>query len=230
MATGRKAALAVIDVQEDFCEPHGSLAIKGGRALAPTWNDLLSRPFALKVATRDYHPRDHISFASQHAGKEPFTSKHTIKNPENPDEQPFTTLLWPDHCVQGTPGCELIPELDKSKLTLTIEKGQDRRVESYSAFGPVYRNPKVAMSGLEDTLKAASITDLFVVGLAYDFCVKHSAVDAVERGFKTYIIEDATAAADQSDQALSALRQELQEKGVEIIHLDSKELDLVKGT
>ena len=88
MATGKKSGLAVIDVQEDFCEPDGSLAVKGGRDLATVWNDLLSLPFAVKLATRDYHPKDHISFASQHSGKEPFTSSHTIKNPENHDDEP----------------------------------------------------------------------------------------------------------------------------------------------
>ena len=228
MAGGRKAALAVIDVQEDFCEPNGSLAVKDGRKVAPVWNDLLSLPFALKLATRDYHPRDHISFASQHSGKEPFTSTHTIKNPENTDDKAFTTLLWPDHCVQGTQGCELIPELDQSKLTHKIDKGQDKRVESYSAFGPVYRNPPVAMSGLGDTMEKAGITDVFVVGLAYDFCVKHTAIDAVEHGFKTFIIEDATKAVDQSEDGLSKLRKELQDNGVIIIDMDSKELDKLR--
>ena len=229
MAAGSKTGLAVIDVQNDFCEPSGSLAVKGGRELAGVWNDLLSLPFAVKLATKDFHPADHISFASQHPGKEPFTSTHTIKNPENADgDEPFTTLLWPDHCVQDTPGCELIAELDKSKLTKIIEKGQDKRVESYSAFGPVYRKPPVSMSGLADQLKEAGVTDLFVVGLAFDFCVKHTAIDAVEHGFKTFVIEDATKAVDQSEEGLASLRNELQEKGVHIIGLKSKELDLIK--
>ena len=230
MAAGKKAALAVIDVQEDFCEPNGSLAVKGGRALADTWNDLLSLPFAVKVATRDYHPADHISFASQHSGKQPFTSSHTIKNPENDEDKAFTTSLWPDHCIQGTRGCEFIPELDHSKLTEQIDKGQDKRVESYSAFGPVYRNPPVAMSGLGDTLKQKGIVDLFVVGLAYDYCVKHTAIDAVEHGFKTYVIEDGTKAVDQSEDGIAATRKELQDAGVVIIGLDSKELNAVRAT
>ena len=230
MAADRKAGLAVIDVQEDFCEPNGSLAVSDGRALAPTWNDLLSLPFAVKIATRDYHPADHISFASQHEGKHPFTSSHTIKNPENTEDKAFTTLLWPDHCIQGTSGCEFIPELDQSKLTQKIDKGQDKRVESYSAFGPVYRNPPVGVSGLGDSLKKAGVTDLFVVGLAFDYCVKHTAIDAVEHGFKTFVIEDATKAVDQSGEALAALRKELQDGGVTIIGLDSEELDAVKGS
>lgn len=229
MATGKKSGLAVIDVQEDFCEPDGSLAVKGGRDLANVWNNLLSYPFAVKLATRDYHPKDHISFASQHSGKEAFTSTHTIKNPENHDDTAFTTLLWPDHCIQGTKGAEFIPELDTSKLTQKIEKGQDRRVESYSAFGPVYRNPPVGMSGLGDELKKEGITDLYVVGLAFDYCVKHTAIDAVEHGFKTYVIEDATKAVDQSQEGLDATRKELQDSGVVLIDLKSKELEAVKA-
>ena len=229
MSAGRKAGLAVIDVQEDFCEPNGSLAVKDGRGLANVWNDLLSLPFAVKLATRDYHPRDHISFASQHTDKEAFTSTHTIKNPENHQDEAFTTLLWPDHCVQGTKGCEFIPELDLSKLTQRIEKGQDKRVESYSAFGPVYRNPPVAMSGLGDTLKQEGITDLYVVGLAFDYCVKHTAIDAVEHGFKTFVIEDATKAVDQSEQGMAATRKELEDSGVILIDLNSKELDAIRS-
>ena len=229
MAAQRKAALAVIDVQEDFCEPDGSLAVKGGRELASVWNELLDLPFEVKLATRDYHPADHISFASQHKDKQPFTSQHTIQNPENTDDKAFTTLLWPDHCVIDTKGCELIPELDKSKMDLILEKGQDKRVEAYSAFGPVYRNPRVGMSGFEDTLKKHGITDLYVVGLAYDYCVKHTAIDAVEHGFKTYVLEDATKAVDQSEEGLAATRRELQDGGVSIIDMNSQELKVVSG-
>lgn len=228
MALSGKAGLAVIDVQEDFCEPNGSLAVKGGRELAEVWNDLLSLPFAVKLATRDYHPQDHISFASQHSGKQPFADTLMVKNPENESDDPFTVTLWPDHCVQGTKGCEIIPELDQSKLTQVIRKGWDKRVEAFSAFGPAYRNPRVGMSGLGDSLREAGITDLFVVGLAYDYCVKHTAIDAVEHGFKTYVIEDATAAIDKSDEGLAKLRKELQDKGVTIIDLNSKELDAVR--
>lgn len=230
MAAKRKAALAVIDVQEDFCEPNGSLAVKDGRDLAPTWNKLLDLPFEVKLATRDYHPADHISFASQHSGKQPFTSEHTIANPENKDDKAFTTLLWPDHCVIDTPGCELIPELEKDKLDFVIEKGQDKRVEAYSAFGPVYRNPPVGMSGLGDTLKQRGITDLYVVGLAYDYCVKHTAIDAAEHGFKTYVLEDATKAVDQSEKGIAATRQELEDAGVRIIDVNSSELKAVSGS
>src|ERR1700760_318339 len=170
---GRKAALACIDIQQDFCDaPDGSLAVKGARSLAPLWNDLLARPFPVKLATRDFHPADHVSFASQHAGKEPFTSKITVQNPENEkDGDDFTSVMWPDHCIQGTPGCEFIPELDTSKLNYIVEKGKDKRVESYSGFGPPYRNPKFGMTDLDAILKKEGVSDIFIVGVAYECCV-----------------------------------------------------------
>lgn len=228
MADGRKAALACIDVQEDFCDnPDGALAVKGARALTPIWNELLSLPFAVKLATRDYHPRDHVSFASQHKGKQPFTSTLKVKNPEN-EQDVFTTTLWPDHCVQGTLGCEYISQFARSKLTHSIEKGQDKRVEMYSGFGPPYRNPKFGMTEMEDVLKKEGITDLFVVGLAFEYCVKYTAIDAVACGFRTFVIEDGTKAVDQSEQNLTAVRKELQDNGVVLIKLFSLELEKIK--
>ena len=221
MAKSRKAALAVIDVQEDFCEPNGSLAVKDGRGLASVWNTILCRPeFQIKLATRDFHPKNHVSFASQHPQATPFTSRHTIANPENACEEPFTTTLWPDHCVQGTTGCDIIPELDQSQLTHRIDKGQDPRLESYSAFGPPFRAPAVGMSGLEATLTAEGITDLFVVGLAFDYCVKYTAVDAASYGFTTYVLEDATKAVDQSAAGLAATRKTLRDAGVRVVSVD----------
>ncbi|QIW98615.1 hypothetical protein AMS68_004133 [Peltaster fructicola] len=191
---GNDAALIVVDMQEDFCEPHGALAVKGGRELATGINRLLELPFKLKIATQDHHPADHCSFASQHQDAEPFTSSHTIKNPEaagdGAEEQ--TTTLWPDHCIQGTKGADLIPELDVSKFSQIIKKGEDSRVESYSAFGPPFRNPAVDMSDLKATLEHAGIKRVYTCGLAFDFCVKYTAIDAVEAGFDTYLIEDLT--------------------------------------
>lgn len=226
---GRKAALACIDIQEDFCDaPDGSLAVSGARSLAPIWNKLLSYPFPVKIATRDFHPANHISFASQHAGKEPFTSTITIKNPENGEDDDFTTLLWPDHCVQGKPGCEFIPELDTSKLQQVIDKGQAKDLESYSGFGPPYRKPKVGMTELDEVLKKAGVTDVFVVGLAYEWCVKFTAIDAVEHGYRTYVVEDATKAVDQSKENLDKTKKDLEDKGVKVITLDAPELEQIR--
>lgn len=111
---------------------------------------------------------------------------------------------------------------------MVIDKGQDKRVESYSAFGPPFRSPTISMSGLDKTLKDHGITDLFVVGLAFDYCVKYTAIDAARHGFKTYVIEDATKAVFQDEKAMNASRKEMQDAGVHIVDLDSKELDMVK--
>jgi len=146
-------------------------------------------------------------------------TKHTILNPEatgeDIEEQEIT--LWPDHCVQGTPGCELIPELDRSTLHRTIKKGIDRRVEAYSGFGPPFRKPKVAMSTLSDLLSSNNIKKVYVCGLALDYCVKCTAIDAAKAGYETFVIEDATKAVDQSEEGLKATKREMEEHGVTFI-------------
>ena len=139
------------------------------------------------------------------------------------------SVLWPDHCVQNTPGCELIPELDKSTLHLIVDKGQDPKVESYSGFGPPFKEPKVSMTSLQDSLRNAGITEVFVVGLALDYCVKHTAIDAAKEGFKTYLVEEATKAVDQSEQALAACRTEMHDAGVLFVDLHSEELQSIKA-
>ncbi len=224
MAPPRKAALICVDIQNDFCdEPDGALAVKGSRALAPTWNKLLNMPFALKLATRDYHPRDHVSFASQHEGKKPFEDTITVKNPDN-DEESFTSTLWPDHCVQGTPGAEIIAELDKSKIDRIIHKGQDKRVEQYSGFEPHYRNPRMPGTEMLKLLEEHEIQDVYTVGLAFEACVKHTALDAAEHGFRTYLIEDASGAANKSEENVSSVCKQLENSGVHVVRMDSEEV------
>ncbi|KAM3424839.1 hypothetical protein BST61_g6818 [Cercospora zeina] len=214
---------------EDFCEPDGALAVKDGRAVAPVINHLLDWPgFAVKVGTRDHHPPEHVSFASNHAGAQAFTSSHTIISPENSAESQ-TTLLWPDHCVQGSPGAQLIPELHGQKLSHVIRKGEDGRVESYSGFGPPFRRPRVGMSTLDATLKNAGCTHVFVVGLAYDFCVKATAIDAVEHGYDAFVVEDATKAVMHDAESVAKTRAELREAGVHVISLDAEILRHVSG-
>ncbi|OAK94153.1 Isochorismatase hydrolase [Phaeosphaeriaceae sp. SRC1lsM3a] len=216
-------ALVVVDVQEDFCPPHGALAVTGGRDIVPTINELLALPFAIKVATKDFHPQDHISFASNHPSpnNKPFESKATIANPHNPNETQ-ETQLWPDHCVQGTKGAELLPELDVGKIDHVVEKGQDKRVEMYSAFADPFTNPRVAQSNLAQTLRDARITDVFVVGLAADYCVKFTAMDAAKEGFKTWVIGEATKAVDPS--SLEAVYAEYEKLGVLVISKDDAQI------
>ncbi|KAI9826972.1 MAG: hypothetical protein M1819_007066 [Sarea resinae] len=222
-------ALLVIDVQEDFCPPHGSLAVPSGRAVAPTINTLLTLPFTTKIATRDWHPKDHISFASNHPAPDniPAKSTTTIVNPRNSRET-STTLLWPDHCIQHTPGADLIPELDAKRLDRVIDKGRQPGFETYSAFGAPFRDPVVAEceSGLKEALRGKGVSHVFVVGLAADFCVACTAADAAEAGFETLIVEEGVRAVD--GQGWGEKRRELKLKGVRVVGLEGQEVGWVR--
>ncbi|KAF4415573.1 hypothetical protein F53441_14619 [Fusarium austroafricanum] len=183
-----KPALIIVDFQEDFCPPSGSLAVPEGRSIAPTINTLTALPFPLILATKDFHPPSHISFASNHPSATPYESATQVTHPHD-SSRSYTTTLWPVHCVQGTPGSELIPELDVSRVHAVIEKGQDERVEMYSAFYDPFR---VSDSGLAGMLREENVTDVFVVGLAGDYCVKATAEDAVKEGYTTWIVNEGT--------------------------------------
>ncbi|KAK1757804.1 Pyrazinamidase/nicotinamidase [Echria macrotheca] len=223
-----RPALIVVDMQEDFCPPSGSLAVKDARTITPLLNTLLSLPtFALRIGTKDWHPQSHISFASNHPGAQPFTSFATITNPYNPSES-YRTRLWPDHCVQDTPGAELIPELDVRSLDRIIEKGTDPRVEMYSAFYDPLKAPRVSDSGLAGVLRDAGITHVYVVGLAGDYCVRSTAADAVAEGFVTYVIEEGTKAVDA--EGWQACCKEIVDSGVLVVSKDSPEVKRLFGT
>jgi nicotinamidase-related amidase len=198
-----------------------------GRDIAPIINDLLSLPFAVKVATKDWHPQDHISFASNHPppNNVPFSTEITIANPLNPAEMQ-TTRLWPDHCVQGSKGAELVPELDISKIDHVIEKGMDKRVEMYSAFADPFLSPTVSRSKLADILKEAGITHVYVVGLAMDYCVKFTALDSSKEGFSTYVVAEGTRAVDPT--SWNNVEAELKKAGVPIVKRESNEVGRLK--
>lgn len=200
----------------------------GGRDIVPAINEFLDYTFALRVATKDFHPRDHISFASNHPApnNKPFESTVTISNPHNPEEKQ-ETRLWPDHCIQGTKGAELLPELHTVKVDHIVEKGQDKRVEMYSAFADPFKSPCVAKSGLAETLHKAGITDVYVVGLAADYCVKHTAIDAQKEGFKTWVVGEATRAVDPS--AMDEVLKEYERHGVKVINKDDAQMLRVKN-
>lgn len=166
-----------------------------GRDVIEPINKLLQLPFVLKVATKDWHPRDHISFAANHAGKQPYVDSVTIVNPHNAAES-YSSRLWPVHCVQGTAGAALAAELDIGRLDAVVEKGTDARVEMYSPFHDPFTSPRVCDSGLAALLRARAVTDVYVVGLAGDYCVGCCAVDAAKEGFRTYLIEEATRPVD----------------------------------
>ncbi|KPM43040.1 hypothetical protein AK830_g3500 [Neonectria ditissima] len=222
-STPFKAALIVVDFQEDFCPPNGSLAVPHGRSIAPTINTLLGLPFALKIATKDWHPPHHISFAANHPAAEPYTSSCTIVHPSDP-ARTYSTTLWPVHCVQGSPGAELVPELHADALHSVLEKGMDPTVEMYSAF---YDPFHVSDSGLSKTLRDAAVTDVFVVGLASDFCVKATAEHAVEEGYRTFIVNEGTRPVlpDKWDEC----REGMEAKGINFTSIDGDEVARLKS-
>ena len=170
-------ALLVIDMQLDFL-PGGALAVTDGDAIIPGINALAAR-FDHVILTQDWHPRNHISFASSHPGKHPFTD--TIEAPYG------TQTLWPDHCIQGTHGANLHPDLSIPHAELILRKGCQRNVDSYSAFT---ENDQQTPTGLAGYLRERGLTRLFFTGLAYDFCVGFSALAAARLGFESIVIED----------------------------------------
>jgi len=188
----------------DTHSQHGSLAVSGGRDIIPLINELLASPhFALKVATQDYHPANHISFAANHPGpnNKPFESFVDVKNlVANKPEQTMKQRLWPVHCVQQTKGAEIIDEIDLSKVDITVKKGMDWRVEMYSAFSDSFGNMTYGSGGvnldLANLLSSQKISHVYVVGLAGDYCVKDTALGSAKAGFITYIIEEAQKCVD----------------------------------
>ena len=192
-------------------------------------NKLLANPaFTTRIATKDWHPSTHISFASNHPAPNniPFTSYTTITNPYNPSET-YKTRLWPDHCVQGTKGAELVPELDQSLVDEIVEKGTDDRVEMYSCFHDPFEHPTVSDSGLVERLQKKDITHVYVVGLAMDYCVKYSAIDAKKAGFKVYVVEEGTKAVDPS--AWEEVRKELEGYGIIMVGTGGSEMGWLDG-
>jgi nicotinamidase-related amidase len=149
-----------------------------------------------------------------------------VTNPSNANES-YETRLWPVHCVQNTPGAELIPELDVSKVDRVVEKGLDSRVEMYSAFYDPLKSPRCSDSGLAGALKEEGVTDVFVVGLAADYCVRFTAVDAAAEGFRTVIVEEGTRAVDEG--AWEGVKEEIKEKGVRVVSMDGEEVKRVVG-
>jgi nicotinamidase/pyrazinamidase len=192
-------ALLVIDVQYDFC-PGGALAVPGGDEIVAGINELM-KEFPAVILTQDWHPEGHSSFASQHAGKAPM---EMIEMPYGPQ------VLWPDHCVQGSRGAEFHDDLNVDRADLIIRKGFRREVDSYSAF---FENDHETPTGLEGYMRTRGIEKVTLVGLATDFCVNFSAVDAAKLGFETEVREDLTRAIDL-DGSLAAARDGMRAAGV----------------
>ena len=196
-------ALIVVDIQNDFL-PGGTLAVNNGDLIIPIVNSLM-RQFELVIATQDWHPVNHGSFASNHENKKP--GDQIVLNG-------LDQVLWPDHCVQHTWGAEFSTELDISKFFKIFQKGTNIHVDSYSGF---FDNGKKTDIGLNDYLQNSGVDEVFIVGLATDYCVKFTAIDAAELGYKTHVIADATRAVNLTDDDFERSLQEMNSKGINTI-------------
>lgn len=196
--------LVIVDVQNDFM-PGGSLAVPGADRIIPVINRLQDH-FDLIIATQDWHPQNHISFASNHTGKNPF-EKITIEGMEE--------TLWPDHCVQGTPGAEFSSGMKTNKIAVIFRKGMNVAVDSYSGF---YDNHRKVSTGLCGYLKEKGVTKVYFCGLAADICVYFTIKDALKEGFSARLIDDASQALNTME--YEKLKKELVGKGVRIVNSD----------
>jgi nicotinamidase/pyrazinamidase len=206
----RDDALVVVDAQNDFC-PGGALPVAEGDQIVPVANRLAAR-FRHVLLTQDWHPRGHVSFASSHPGRRPYD---TITLPYG--EQ----VLWPDHCIPGTTGAEFHPGLDTRQAALIVRKGHDPAIDSYSAL---YENDHRTATGLAGYLRERGLRRLFLAGLATDFCVLYSALDARREGFEVLVVEDAVRGIDLHG-SLGQAWDHMREAGVE----RRREADLFPG-
>jgi nicotinamidase/pyrazinamidase len=208
-------ALLVIDLQNDFCPGvngiGGGLAVGGGNEIVPVVN-LLAQKFAHVILTQDWHPGGHISFASAHPGAQPYSTIEVAYGPQT---------LWPDHCVQNTPGADFHPDLAIEHPELIVRKGFRREIDSYSAF---LENDHLTSTGLADYLREHGIRRLFFCGLAYDFCVRYSAIDGTALDFECLVIEDACRAVNLPG-TVEATDQAFEEAGIRRI----RSIDILAG-
>lgn len=199
-------ALIIVDVQNDFI-PGGALAVKEGDQVVPIINELQQK-FDFIVATQDWHPADHGSFAANHSNKNigEFIELNGVQQ-----------ILWPVHCVQETTGAEFHPDLKTEKCKAVFKKGTNPKVDSYSGF---FDNNRMGDTGLSSFLKENGIEEVFVCGLATDYCVKFTVLDAISEGFKTTLIADATRAVNiQENDDLKAIK-EMSASGAKVVLAD----------
>lgn len=199
---GEQDALLIVDVQNDFCQG-GALAVPRADEVIPFINQL-APAFKHVLLTQDWHPAGHSSFASAHPGQQPFA---TVQMPYG------AQTLWPDHCVQGSRGADFHPDLRTQQAQLIIRKGFRPHIDSYSAF---YENDRTTPTGLAGYLRECGLRRLYLVGLATDFCVAYSAIDARQEGFETLVLLEGCRAIDL-DGSLARAQREMQRAGVELI-------------
>jgi len=203
---GESDVLLVVDIQNDFC-PDGALAVPEGDAIVPLVNRLMAH-FSHVALTQDWHTPGHSSFASAHPGKSPYETVETSYG---------TQILWPDHCVRGTAGAAFQGDVDLTRAELIVRKGFCPDIDSYSAF---YENDHTTRTGLSGYLRERGFRHVYLCGLATDFCVKWSALDARREGFEVTVIEDACRAIDLEG-SKAAARAEMDAAGVELLTSDS---------
>ncbi len=197
-------ALILVDIQNDFL-PGGALEVKEGDAVVPVANKL-SKQFNRVVATQDFHPENHGSFASNHPGKQPG---------EYIELNGLEQILWPDHCVQNTRGSQFADTLDMEPVERVFVKGTDPEIDSYSGF---FDNGHRKATGLGDYLKNKGVNEVYIVGLAADVCVKFTALDAVKLGFTTYLVQDGTRAVNLQPDDFSKALEEMKAAGVKLVN------------
>jgi nicotinamidase/pyrazinamidase len=198
-----KRALILVDLQNDFL-PGGALAVKDGDQIIPIVNELMKKKFQFVLASKDWHPPDHCSFAKVY-GKEP----GEIVNLSDIEQ-----ILWPVHCVQDSQGAEFAGGWDVSKVNKIFYKGVDKDIDSYSTF---FDNRQGRSTGLEVYLRLHGITDLYVAGLATDYCVKYSVLDALILGFNVYVVKDACRAVNLNEEDETIALEEMRTAGAQII-------------
>lgn len=202
MTSKADRVLVIIDVQNDFC-PGGSLAVKEGDAVVPLINSIAGS-FPLVVATQDWHPQGHVSFASSHKGKKP----GDIVTLETGAQ-----ALWPDHCVQGSSGAAIHPGLDLRPVRFIVRKGIAAGLDSYSAF---YENDRKTPTGLGFLLKGLGVRGVYLTGLATDYCVFYSAMDAADEGFETHVVIDGCRGVDIPAGNIESSIDAMRERGIRI--------------
>jgi len=203
---GTGDVLVVVDVQNDFC-PGGRLAVPKGDEVVPLINRL-ARRFSHVVLTQDWHPDRHHSFASTHQGKKPFDVVPLSYGPQ---------VLWPDHCIQGSPGAEFHRHLQIPHAQLVLRKGYRLNIDSYSAF---YENDHKTVTGLAGYLRHRELKRVVLAGLAFDFCVRYSAEDACRDGFQVVVVEDACRGIDV-DSSMDHTRASFARSGIQLVTADA---------
>jgi nicotinamidase/pyrazinamidase len=204
-------ALVLVDVQNDFL-PGGALGVPRGNEVVPVANALQPR-FGLVVATQDWHPKGHGSFASTRPGKKPGDVAELGGLPQ---------VLWPDHCVQGTTGAAFAPGLDMNRVEAIVRKGTDPAIDSYSGF---FDNGHRKATGLSDYLKGRGATDLYLLGLATDYCVKFTALDALRLGFRAFLVQDGSRGVELRAGDVARATDELRKAGVQIVQAADVQTD-----